>query len=211
MHFVGNRAIIMGDGSPELQLYYSPGFTALSAFLPIVFLFFGLSIAEYRQPDQPFFWPLLIVTGVIAGLAITGMHYVGNFGISNYELVFPVQYIIGAAAIAILASITALTLFFYFKEQWVNSLPRRLACATLLAGAVSGMHWLATVGTTYQLKYLVTGRAYDRNINLIVAIICVSAASGRLGLSLTHTPGCSRLRCLSRLRLPHPAPKEAAC
>ncbi|KAF2665308.1 hypothetical protein BT63DRAFT_61459 [Microthyrium microscopicum] len=176
MHFVGNRAIILGDGRPELQLYYSPGFTALSVFLPIVFLFFGFSLVQFRTPEETAFWPLLIVTGVITGLAITGMHYVGNFGISNYDLGNPAAYVVGAAAIAIVASIIALSLFFYFKERWLNTIFRRMACSVLLAGAVSGMHWLATVGTTYRLRYWVVNRTYDRNVNLIVAMICAILA-----------------------------------
>lgn len=172
MHFVGNRAIILGDGSKDIQLYYNPGFTALSAFLPIIFLFCGLTTVEVRRPGQRFFWPALVVAGIVAGLAITGMHYVGNFGISNYRLHFPAGYVIGAAAIAICASIAALTLFFYFKERWVNSLPRRLVCACLLAGAVSGMHWVASVGTTYTLiGAAVNASSMGRDTNLIVAIV----------------------------------------
>lgn len=172
MHFVGNRAIVLGDGSEEIQLYYNPGFTALSAFLPIIFLFCGLTTVEVRRPGQRFFWPALVVAGVVAGLAITGMHYVGNFGISNYRLHFPAGYVIGAAAIAICASITALTLFFYFKERWINSLPRRLVCACLLAGAVSGMHWVASVGTTYTLLGVAAdASSMGRDTNLIVAIV----------------------------------------
>jgi len=172
MHFVGNRAIILGDGSSEIQLYYNPGFTALSAFLPIIFLFCGLTTVEVRKPGQRFFWPALVVAGIVAGLAITGMHYVGNFGISNYRLRFPAGYVIGAAAIAICASIASLTLFFYFKERWINSLPRRLVCACLLAGAVSGMHWVATVGTSYTLINATTTHSSNgRNTNLIVAIV----------------------------------------
>jgi NO-binding membrane sensor protein with MHYT domain len=174
MHFVGNRAIILGDGRKELQLYYNSGFTALSVFLPIVFLFFGFTTVELRQPGHKFFWPALVIAGVVAGLAITGMHYVGNFGISNYKLVNPAGFVVGAAAIAITASVVALTLFFYFKERWINSLPRRLACACLLAGAVSGMHWTASVGTRYQLQMTNTAASsISRDTNLIVAIIVV--------------------------------------
>lgn len=175
MHFVGNRAIILGDGRKNIQLYYNGGFTALSVFLPIVFLFFGFTTVELRQPGDRFFWPALVLAGVIAGLAITGMHYVGNFGISNYKLINPAGYVVGAAAIAVGASVVALTLFFYFKERWINSWPRRLACACVLAGAVSGMHWTASVGTRYVLQR--TTNASDnmnRDTNLIVAIIVVS-------------------------------------
>jgi NO-binding membrane sensor protein with MHYT domain len=174
MHFVGNRAIVLGDGRKELQLYYNPGYTTLSVILPIVFLFFGFTVVEFRQPGQRFFWPFLLVSGLIAGLAITGMHYIGNLGISNYILRNPPRYIIGAAAVAIFASITALALFFYFKERWINSLPRRMICASVLACAVSGMHWLATVGTTYTLvKEKSNVSNQSRDSTLIVAIVIV--------------------------------------
>jgi NO-binding membrane sensor protein with MHYT domain len=176
MHFVGNRAIILGDGSKQYQLYYNSGFTALSVFLPIVFLFFGFTTVELRPPGHRFFWPALMVAGVVAGLAITGMHYVGNFGISNYKLINPAGYVVGAAAIAIGASVIALTLFFFFRERWINSLPRRLGCACLLAGAVSGMHWTASVGTRYTFQGInKNASGLNRDTNLIVAIIVVSA------------------------------------
>ena len=174
MHFVGNRAIILGDGEAPLQLDYNSGFTALSAFLPIVFLFIALTIFELRQPSQGLFWPFLVVSGFIAGLAVTGMHYVGNFGISNYHLSNPAPYVVGAAAIAIVASIIALALFFYFKEKWVNSFPKRMATSVILATAVSGMHWVASIGTTYTLKRAIMPQSDKRNVNLIVAIVLVS-------------------------------------
>lgn len=178
MHFVGNRAITMGNGDLSIQLYYNSGFTALSVFLPIVFLLFGFTTVELRQPSQRWFWPSLVLAGMIAGLAITGMHYVGNFGISNYKLTNPASHVVGSAAIACVASITALSLFFYFKERWINSWIRRLACACLLAGAVSGMHWTATSGTRYTLSSMDASHSkMSRNTNLIVAIVVVCIGS----------------------------------
>ncbi|KAE9986520.1 hypothetical protein EG328_005406 [Venturia inaequalis] len=172
MHFVGNRAIVLGNGEKELQLYYNPGFTTLSVFLPIVFLFLGFTTVELRQPGQAFFWPSLVVAGIVAGLAITGMHYVGNFGINNYTLVNPPQFVVGAGLIAITACCIALALFFYFKGKWINSFPRRVACACLLAGAVSGMHWTASIGTRYTLRDTPPDRlGMSRDTNLIVAIV----------------------------------------
>lgn len=175
MHFVGNRAIVLGDGQKELQLYYNPGFTTLSVFLPIVFLFLGFTTVEFRQPGQRFFWPSLVFAGIIAGLAITGMHYVGNFGINNYNLENPPQFVVGAGLIAVSACCVALALFFYFKGRWINSFPRRMACACLLAGAVSGMHWTASVGTKYKLGKIHNDLSgMSRDTNLIVAIVLVS-------------------------------------
>ena len=174
MHCVGNRAIIMGDGSPKMQLNYSPGYTALSAFLPIICLLIAFTLLEVQQPDQPLFWPFLIVSGFILGLSICGMHYVGNFGISNYTLYNPAAFVLGSASIAVGASIAALSMFLYFREKWVNSFSTRMVCATVLAAAVSGTHWLATTGTTYILQVQGGGTTGDRDIVLIVGLTCVS-------------------------------------
>jgi len=43
-----------------------------------------------------------------------------------------------------------------------------------MAAAVSGMHWLATTGTTYVLKIGGGGSTGDRDIVLIVGLSCVS-------------------------------------
>lgn len=174
MHFVGNRAIIMGDGSREIQLYYNAGYTALSVFLPIIFLFFGFTIAEHYNRSTRALYIALVPSGFIAGLAIVGMHYIGNLGTSNYRLINEVDFIIGAAAIAVGACWISLTLFFHFKQHWINSLWRRMMCSTLLAGAVSGMHWVASIGTKYQLVGYHQGSGGSRNTNLIVAVVMVS-------------------------------------
>ena len=174
MHFVGNRAIVLGNGEAELQLYYSPSYTALSAFLPIIFLFGAFMIADLKQKKSQLLFLYLCLSGFVAGLSITGMHYVGNFGIVNYKLENPIAHIIGAAAIAIISCIIALTLFFLQKEMWINSLWRRIVCAIVLASAVSGMHWVASIGTRYTLTQGRKGSVTERNTNLIVAVVMVS-------------------------------------
>ena len=173
MHFVGNRAIVLGNGEPELQLYYNPKFTALSVFLPIVFLFGAFTIAELKKKKSHLLFLYLCLSGFVTGLSITGMHYVGNFGIVNYDLHNPVAHVVGAAAIAIISCIIALTLFFLQREMWINSLWRRIVCAIVLASAVSGMHWVASIGTRYTLTQGYDGSKSDRDTNLIVAVVMV--------------------------------------
>ncbi|KAF1814551.1 hypothetical protein P152DRAFT_278803 [Eremomyces bilateralis CBS 781.70] len=171
MHFVGNRAIVLGDGNIDIQLHYNPGFSALSAFLPILFLFLGFKTVELRQPGERLFWPCLVIAGFVAGLSIMGMHYIGNFGINNYTLRNPPHFIIAADLIACFSCILALSLFFYFRERWINSISRRLLCACILACAVSGMHWVATIGTTYRFSQVQEMEKIDRNIHLIIALV----------------------------------------
>jgi NO-binding membrane sensor protein with MHYT domain len=196
----------MGDGTPPMQLNYSAGYTTLSAFLPIVCLFIAFGLLEIQQPDQPLFLPFLVVAGFIVGLSICGMYYVGNCGISNYSLYNPIGFILGAAIIAIIASILALAIFFYFREKWINNLAVRLSCATVLAAAVSGMHWLATAGTTYVLKVEDGGRTGDRDIILIVGL-----ASVRYSPALEPSTNGAVCRCMRRVPgncHSHPAPEN---
>ena len=178
MHFVGNRAIILSEGENNMQLIYSPGFTALSVFLPIIFLFAGFSIADRESQKHRGKFRLAVflgIAGIAAGLSIVGMHYVGNFGILNYDLRYSPKYIGGAIVFAVIDAMGALAFFFSMKELWINKWWSRLMTAIFLATAVSGMHWVASVGVVYKLKTSPKPNAsFARNTNLIIAIALVS-------------------------------------
>ena len=175
MHFIGNRAIVMGHGEAQLQIEYSPGYTAGSFFLPICVVgaaFYFFSIAEKVSVFAT------LVGGFLTGAAVCGMHYTGQGGISNYAPIYAWAYVLGSALIAVAASTVALGVFFYLKSTWTNSWAKRMACAVLLAISVSGMHWVATVGTTYRLK-VVTGSSTDglsRTATVIVVLCLVNPA-----------------------------------
>jgi NO-binding membrane sensor protein with MHYT domain len=147
MHFIANRAIVIGDGDSERQILYSPGFTALSVFLPVIvlggaFYFLGTN----RSRARPIY---LVLAGVLTGTAVCGMHYVGNAGIRNYHCHYKPANVAGAAVIAVVASLVALSIFFRLREDWTDSWWKRACCAFVLATAVCGMHWTAAVGTGY--------------------------------------------------------------
>lgn len=174
MHFVGNKAIVMGDGRDAIQLTYGPGLTALSAVLPIVGLYLGFSVVDFFGKTKRWLYLSLIVTGLTAGLSIMGMHYIGNMATRNYKVENDYKHVIGAAAIAVFDCWFAFTIFFHQREQWINYWWRRALCAVLLAGAVSGMHWVAALGTQYRLKVLEKGSTLSLNINIIIAAVLVS-------------------------------------
>ncbi|KAF2183177.1 hypothetical protein K469DRAFT_584378, partial [Zopfia rhizophila CBS 207.26] len=183
MHFVGNKAIVMGDGRTEIQLSYSAGYTGLSAVLPIIVLYLGFFVVDRHGKMQRSLYLSLIVTGLAAGLSITGMHYVGNLGTSNYTLENNYKNVIGAAAIAVFDCWFAFTIFFHQREHWINYWWRRFLCAALLAAAVSGMHWTATVGTSYRLRTLNGGSSQGQNVNVVLAsVLCMIALLGSIAL-----------------------------
>lgn len=167
MHFIGNRSIVLANGQTHMQLIYSPGYTILSCVLPVVGLTFAFYIAELRIKSFVARRLLDVVTGLLAGLSIVGMHYVGNLGTMNYTLIYPSRFIIAACIIAVGDCIIALALFFYFKERWISVFWKRLFCAVVLAVAVCGMHFTATIGCTYQLKHVGQATSTQRNTAVI--------------------------------------------
>nr|XP_036585779.1 mhyt domain signaling [Colletotrichum truncatum]KAF6795970.1 mhyt domain signaling [Colletotrichum truncatum] len=154
-----------------MQIAYSSGFTALSFFVPIAVL---LAAFVAVGTNNTVSWWRVAIGGVLAGAAICGMHYLGNNSIDNYICIYNPINVVGAALIAVAASIVALALFFVFRAAWTNSWWKRAACSVVLAGAVSGMHWCAATGTEYQLVRLNIGsNELSRNTTVIV-VICLS-------------------------------------
>ncbi|KAM5348531.1 hypothetical protein ACJ41O_008355 [Fusarium nematophilum] len=171
MHFIGNRAIDLADGEAEMQVAYSSGFTAISFFVPILVL---LAAFVAVGTNNAVSWWRLIAGGILCGTAVCGMHYLGNASIDNYTCVYRPSYVVGSAIIAVVASNVALAMFFVFRAMWANAWWKRAISAVVLAGAVSGMHWCAAVGTRYRLvKIKPEGNEPSRTATVVV-VICLS-------------------------------------
>jgi len=151
MHYIGNRAIVLENGGLKSQILYSSGFTAISFFLPIGVLmlaFYFIGITERLN------LVFVGIAGTMTGIAICGMHYVGQLGIVNYHCSYDVPHVVGAAIIAVFASNVALSMFFLLRASWIGSWWKKILSASFLAATVSGMHWTAAVGTSYSSKGL---------------------------------------------------------
>ncbi|TKA76793.1 hypothetical protein B0A55_05839 [Friedmanniomyces simplex] len=179
MHFIGNRAIVLADGDSSMQLVYNPGYTTLSVFLPIIGLTMAFSAAEYPSKSKILHWCALICTGTFAGLSVVGMHYIGNFGISNYQLQYVPRFLAASIIIAVGDCLLVLVLFYTLRERWISSWWKRLLCACLLAGGVSAMHFTASTKCQYYLRgYNGSDAIRSRNTQVAVA----GALSGLAGI-----------------------------
>ncbi|AEO67430.1 uncharacterized protein THITE_2144801 [Thermothielavioides terrestris NRRL 8126] len=178
MHYIGNRATIMLDGEPELQISYSAGFTVASFFLPIIVLLVAFFVVTGTTTSRSkISWWRVGVWGLLSGGAISGMHYLGNTSISNYRCDYVPSFVAGSVVIAVVASTVALALFFVFRSAWTNSWWKRIGCAVVLAGAVSGMHWCAVMGTRFTLMRVnLNADTSSRNTTVIVTA-CLSFAA----------------------------------
>ncbi|KAH9205173.1 hypothetical protein DL95DRAFT_430095 [Leptodontidium sp. 2 PMI_412] len=170
MHYISNRAIVLGDVQFAMQITYSPAYTALSFFVPITVLLVAFIILG---SDDRVSIIRVTIGGTLAGLAICGMHYLGQAGISNYICVFKVENVVGSAIIAVVASIVALSVFFVLRAAWTNSWWKRALCAIILAGAVFGMHWTASIGTQYRLKQDDYSLSHSISPHLTVIVVIV--------------------------------------
>ena len=171
MHFVGNSAIKLGDGSEHLQLIYSPGYSALSSFIPVLTVFLALVVAEIRHKGPSVRYPCIIVSGIMAGFAIVGMHYTGNMQIANYTYSINWGYFGGAAAISCLAMTIAMIMISKIQDKWLSCIWTRVFCAGLMAVTVTSMHFVASKGITYRLKYVHHGeRSLNNNLKVAISI-----------------------------------------
>lgn len=184
MHYIGNRSITLADGESRLQLLYSPGYTGLSCLLPVLGLTVAFQIAELSIKSFVLRRSLDVACGLLAGMSIVAMHYVGNLGTSNYTLIYHRSYIVASCVIAVGDSTIALVLFFYFKERWINVCWKRCFCAVMLAIGVCGMHFTASVGCRYKLKHIPSeDTPSKRNIPVIVSatLVCQCPERSKVG------------------------------
>ena len=173
MHFIGNRAVVLGNGEPNIQIVYNVAFTGTSFALPVVVLlaaFYTVGVEEKAGYIR------ILIGGLLTGSSVCGMHYVGQLGIANYRCSYNVANVVGSAIIAVFSSTTALGIFFRWRATWTDSWWRRGICAFLLAGAVSGMHWTATAGTTYleRDESIKNGTQLSRSQVVIICAVLVS-------------------------------------
>ncbi|KJZ74253.1 hypothetical protein HIM_06259 [Hirsutella minnesotensis 3608] len=174
MHFIGNRAIYIFDGREDMQISYSTGMTILSLLVPILVLILAFLAVSVNGRIR---WWRIGIAGLLSGGAICGMHYLADASISNFQTTYEIGYVVGAAIIAVSASTTALAIFFVFEAAWKVLWWKRLGCAMVLAGAVSGMHWCAAVGTSYRLIRLQSLRQGMSRHSLSIMVICLSVAA----------------------------------
>lgn len=137
MHFIGMLSMGM---AAEVDYLVLP--TLLSFLVCVLVTGIAIFLASLRSPR------LLAIAAGVMGLGITAMHYVGMIALhSSAQLTYAPAYVIVSFVIAVTASGLALWLAFSADRR-----PPLLLCATFLGCAVSGMHYSAMEGTTFDFS-----------------------------------------------------------
>ncbi|KAG1051665.1 hypothetical protein G6F43_006146 [Rhizopus delemar] len=135
MHFIGNNSLDLRINDKSYQLSYRVGYTFASLIVAIVCMFISFTFVGITEEV---YLSRIIPSGVFTGLGIVCMHYVGQYAIECFTIVYKTGYIIGATVIACVAVTAALYIFFKVRGNWMNSWYRRLGCSMLMALAVCG-------------------------------------------------------------------------
>lgn len=137
MHFIGMLSMGMASQVDYLVLP-----TLLSLLLCVLVTGIAVFLASLRSRH------LLAIAAGVMGLGITTMHYVGMIALhSSASLSYDPLYVVLSFVIAVTASGLALWLAFSADRR-----PPLFLCATFLGCAVSGMHYTAMVGTTFDFS-----------------------------------------------------------
>ncbi|WP_339763808.1 MHYT domain-containing protein [uncultured Hoeflea sp.] len=137
MHFIGMLSMGM---AAEVDYLVLP--TLLSFLLCVLVTGIAIFMASLRSPH------LLTIAAGVMGLGIATMHYVGMIALnSSARMTYDPAYVVISFVIAVTVSGLALWLAFSADRR-----PPLFLCATFLGCAVSGMHYTAMEGTTFDFS-----------------------------------------------------------
>jgi NO-binding membrane sensor protein with MHYT domain len=129
MHFIG----MLGFTIPGQQILYSVPITLISLVVAVVVVATGLFIVGYGGSGL-----LPVLTGgVIIGIGVAAMHYVGMAAMSMQDTV---RYNLGLVAVSVLIAIVAGTAAL-LAGLHVGGLWSTLAISLVMGVAVTGMHY----------------------------------------------------------------------
>jgi two-component system NtrC family sensor kinase len=172
MHFIAMLAFSM-----PVQVNYDVGLTLFSLVLPIAVTGMGFWLIGRRSAS----WPVLIVTGIVMGIGIAAMHYIG---MAAMRMRADLGYDSFFASLSILIAIGASTVALWLAAR-KTSAGQRVLAAGVMGLAVSGMHYTAmhaAVFTAHSAVDEAAGHASLAQSNLALAVAAVTFTILLLGL-----------------------------
>jgi two-component system NtrC family sensor kinase len=173
MHFVGLLAYVL-----EVQVSYSLGFTALSYIAAI----FASGVAFYVLQERIYNNLYRILAGVIMGIAISLMHYLGMQAIVGTH-VLAIRYfptIFGLSiVIAVLASEAALWLAIKSNQEYESyqkTFLLQISSAVVMGIAICGMHYTGMAAAVFiPAKEHLVDDISIHPLNLVISITVLMA------------------------------------
>jgi signal transduction histidine kinase/ActR/RegA family two-component response regulator len=163
MHFIAMLAY-----RAPLEITYDPGLTILSGLIAMVGVAVGLQAMTRNT------LPRILVGGVLVGLSVATMHYMG---MSAMRLPGEIFYRPGLFALSILIAMAAASVALWLAVTLRTTL-QRAAAALVMAVAICGMHFTGMAGTVLAPSPLMSGEMSAGLVSgqLLAAVIVASLA-----------------------------------
>ncbi|MFI7124140.1 MHYT domain-containing protein [Nonomuraea sp. NPDC050153] len=189
MHFIAMLGFSV-TGSP---IRYDVPLTALSAFIAVVVVGMGLFLVSYGG-ERP---ASLLGGGVLTGLGVAAMHYLGMYAMNMSALV---SYDPAVVSVSVLIAVAAATVALWFTVRVRGAL--KIGGAALVMGvAVSGMHYTGmysmSVAVHPDMAPVAGVKAVDLLLPLIVGISVITVG---LLLAVILSPSEKELRSEAEYR-----------
>jgi NO-binding membrane sensor protein with MHYT domain len=156
MHYIGMQALQI-DG---VTFSFDVGVTLLSLVFSIIFPSLGYTLAASKSPPhrmaviqlkdiltvliRGLSWQLML-GGLITGLGVATMHYIGMFSMKmNAAVSWNPGIVVASILIAVTVATVGLLLVFHLNTPFF-----RLVAAFVMAGAVCGMHYTGMAAARY--------------------------------------------------------------
>ena len=143
MHFIGMLAF-----SLPIELGYDVPLTLLSLVIAIACSAFALYLV--CQDTLP--WGRLLSGGLLMGLGVASMHYIGMEALLMHPYIFYVPWLVGLSiVIAIVASTAALWLAFRLREESKRATFGRIGASLVMGCAIIGMHYTGMAASKFPI------------------------------------------------------------
>ncbi|KUM99037.1 hypothetical protein AQI88_00245 [Streptomyces cellostaticus] len=175
MHFIGMLGYSSGEGRPRFDL----ALTGVSLVVAVAIVGFGL-LVTYLHPH----WYTLLAGGIVTGLGISAMHYIG---MAAMHLAGTVSYtprtVTLSVAIAVVTATAALGTALASLGTWAT-----VGAGGLMAISISTMHYTGMMAVTVSPNDQVVVRGVEGPSLIVPLFLCFSLELLMVGFAVVTTP-----------------------
>jgi NO-binding membrane sensor protein with MHYT domain len=187
MHFIA----MLGFTIPGQQILYNVPMTIASMLVAVAVVGVGLFIVGFGDGG----WWRLLVGGVIIGIGVAAMHYLGMAAMSMQD---SMSYDLPLVAVSVLIAVVAGTAALWAGTR-VNSLGATIGAALIMGVAVSGMHYTGMAALRIDRGPMASMAAASSGLStvsgttaavfLIPLLLVISIATFAVTLTISLSPG----------------------
>ncbi len=199
MHFIA----MLGFSIPGEPLRYNVPVTIASMLLAVAVVGVGLFIVGFaRGGFGDGGWPRLVAGGVIIGVGVAGMHYLGMAAMS---MPGGMSYNLALVAVSVLIAVAAGTAALWIGT-WVRGLGATIVAALVFGVAVTGMHYtgmaaLKITGTPMSMQSMAGSVSGATAASFLIPLLAViSLATFLLTLAISVAPNEEEIRTDAEIR-----------